>query len=189
MTGDPLLFHDRGANEALLSQAKGRCRCREDRAATMTASGKCYACDGRERGMPETEGHHLFGPQVPIVVDLPLNEHRVLDALRLARYPLLVEPGSNTLMNIAGLLMQFAELAEMQVAAAERRRAPQWTGALADILADKGREAAETLLLLDGWLGPERQSDPEAPQWAPYLGARDQKTSEKPRARRRGRRR
>lgn len=167
---DPLASHGRDANEARLTRGpKGRCACGEDRDAAMTAAGRCYACDLAARGKPAVEGHHVYGQDVPIVVAMPANEHRVLDALRLARYPLLREPTDDTLANIAGLLMQFVELAEIGADAAARGQSSQWRGRLDDRLADMGREAVETLLALDAWLDrqlPATWRD-SAPQWRP----------------------
>jgi hypothetical protein len=143
----------RDAAAALLSPGpKGRCACGEDRDAAMTRFGRCYACDCRQRSAPPIERHHLFGRRSPthagIVIDLPVNEHRCLDALRMARPPTLREPSGNLLIDAAGFLMLVAELAEMQIAAVERRRAPQWTGPLAEIITCMCREVAEKLLSL-----------------------------------------
>jgi hypothetical protein len=164
---DPLLFHTRERNERLLSGMKGRCACGEDRAATMTKSGKCYACRLREQRKPTIEGHHLFGRSVPIVVMIPANEHRVFDALRESRYPLLKNPSSNTLINVAGLLMLFVEIAEVLYAIAARGQLPQWVAGLCDILIDRGREAVETLLVLSVNLQDRLGDDWESHPWAP----------------------
>jgi len=142
----------RDAAAALLSPGpKGCCVCGEDRDAAMTRSGRCYRCDCRERGAPETEKHHLFGrrsalPFAGIVVDLPVNDHRCLDAIRMARPRILQEPSGNLFIDAAAFLMLVAELAEMQIAAVERRQAAQWTLPIAEIIARLGREMAETLL-------------------------------------------
>jgi hypothetical protein len=170
MTVDPLFQHGRDANEARLGRGpKGSCACGEDRAAAMTANGRCYACDLAARGKPVVEGHHVYGQGVRIVIDVPANDHKVLDALRTNRYPLLREPSGDTLANIAGLLMQFTELAEIGAAAAGRGQAPQWRNQLDDLLARHGREAAETLLELMAWLDGQlpRGWRDNAPQWGP----------------------
>lgn len=151
MSRDPMLEHGAARNEALLAPGrKGRCICGEDRDAAMIWAGLCYRCHRREIGSPEFEEHHWLGRRrhPDDVVDLPVNEHRVIDALRQARHRLLIEPTGDPLVNAAGLMMQFVELAEMKVAAAERRLVPQWQGGFAEILAQKGREAAEMLLSL-----------------------------------------
>lgn len=173
MIDDPLawLDYENAVAAALSPGPKGRCTCGEDRDAAMTRAGRCYACDCRVRGAPVTEKHHLFGRRRPIIVELPAGEHRVIDAMRLARPRRLREPGGDTLANIAMVLMQLAELAKMQAAAAERRRAPQWTGPLAEILADLGWAAAEALIGLGrhlaARLGRNWQEDPEFPRWTP----------------------
>jgi hypothetical protein len=155
---DPTLYHNRGVNEALLSDAKGRCRCGENRAAAMTNKGHCYACRCRELGQAVVENHHLFGKTVPIIVPMPANEHRVFDALRLARIPILREPSNDPIVNAPALLMQFVEIMEMQCMSRDarigvgRREKQTWADQIADILADKGREAAEALLAVAGYL-------------------------------------
>jgi hypothetical protein len=170
MIVDPLFQHGCDANEARLGRGpKGSCACDEDRDAAMTANGRCYGCDLAARGMPVVEGHHVYGPDVPIIVDVPANEHRVLDALRANRHPLLRKPSGDMLANVAGLLMQFTELAEIGAAAADRGQAPRWRGQLDDLLARHGREAAETLLALTTWLDRQLPGGwrDEAPQWGP----------------------
>jgi hypothetical protein len=145
-----MIEHGAARNEALLRLGpKGRCACGEDRDAAMTWSGKCYRCQCREIGMPEVEEHHWLGRRHPHdVVDLPVNEHRVIDALRQARHPLLIEPRGDPLIDTAALMMQYVELAEMTIAAVERRLVPQWQGRFAEILSPLLREAAEMLLSL-----------------------------------------
>jgi hypothetical protein len=164
---DPLLFHTRERNERILSGMKGRCACGEDRAAAITKNGRCYACDLRERGKTIMEAHHLFGRGVPIVVMMPANEHRVFDALREARYPLLKKPSFNTLVNIAGLLMLFVEISEMLYAIVAGKQLPQWVADLCDILIDRGREALEALLVLSVHLQDRLGNDWESHPWTP----------------------
>jgi hypothetical protein len=150
MSRDPMLEHGAARNEALLAPGpKGRCTCGEDRDAAMIWAGKCYRCHRRQIGLPEFEEHHWRGRRHPDdTVDLPVNEHRVIDALRQARHPLLIQPTGDPLVDVDGLMMQLVELAEMTTAAAERRQVPQWKGRFAEILAQEGREAAERLLSL-----------------------------------------
>lgn len=171
-SADPFLVHDPEvvADQALSPGPKGRCACGEDRNAAMTRHGRCYACDCRARGMPTLELHHLFGRDFPATVRLPVNEHRVIDAMRLGRSPLLCEPGNGPLVSIAGFLMQVAELGEMAACAAERDKAPGWAGALAAVIADWARHGAEWLLALDGSLtlrlGPEWWNTLGLPHWS-----------------------
>jgi hypothetical protein len=132
-----------------LSPLKGCCRCGEDRAAAMTKRGRCYACDRLSRGLPAVEQHHVFGPSRPETVLLPVNDHRCLDALRQARWPAqLREPTGDLSTDTAALLLLFVELAEMELAAVERDKAPQWRGELAKILATQGQAAVAALLKL-----------------------------------------
>ena len=113
------------------------------------------------------EAHHLFGRGVPIVVMMPANEHRVFDALREARYPLLKKPSFNTLVNIAGLLMLFVEISEMRYAIVAGKQLPQWVADLCDILIDRGREALEALLVLSVHLQDRLGNDWESHPWTP----------------------
>jgi len=159
------------AVETALSSAKGRCRlCGEGRAAAMLNRGQlCYRCDRRRRGLPEIEAHHLFGPNTPLTVALPVNEHRVFDAIRLSRPRFLQEPGSELLVNAAQLALLSGEIAVMIADHVRREAGPQWVVALADILAGKAREVAEALLLFGGHLvecaGAQWQQG--APKWRP----------------------
>jgi hypothetical protein len=94
--------------------------------------------------------------------------------LRAARHPALREPSNDTLLNVAGLVMQFLELAEMHCVGTPKR---YWSHKLADILADKGRGAAEALTNLhaelrcrlgDDWQGSPTGEDWEGwPPWSP----------------------
>jgi len=128
-----------------------------------------YRCDRRRRGLPEIEAHHLFGPNTPLTVALPVNEHRVFDAIRLSRPRFLQEPGSELLVNAAQLALLSGEIAVMIADHVRREAGPQWVVALADILAGKAREVAEALLLFGGHLvecaGAQWQQG--APKWRP----------------------
>ena len=97
------------AVDTALSPAKGRCcQCGEERAGAMLNRGQiCYRCDRLRRGLPEIEAHHLFGKNIQLTVDLPVNEHRVLDAMRLSRPVFLRQPGSDLLINVAQIALLF----------------------------------------------------------------------------------
>jgi hypothetical protein len=161
---DPLLDHDRQRNEILLSRYRANCQCGENRAAPMTRSGLCYACDLRKRGKSTIEDHHPFGHSVPTIFPLPANEHRVFDALRNARYRRLKEPSEATLANVAALMMQFVEIAEMQY---NSENLQPWEMGVADKMIDWGREAVETLLELAGHLQAELGKNWEPRSWSP----------------------
>lgn len=159
------------AVETALSPAKGHCRsCSEDRAAAMQNRNRiCYACDCRRGGRAVTEEHHLFGPDIPVTVHLPVNEHRVLDEMRLSRPDFLREPGSDLLVNFAQLLLLFGEVAAVAADQSRRKILPEWIEPLADLLGDLGQEAAEALLLFGGHVAecPAAEWHKRAPKWTP----------------------
>jgi hypothetical protein len=140
------------AVEVALSPAKGRCRvCGECRAAAMLNRDQiCYRCDHRRRGLPEIEEHHLFGGHKGISVQLPVNEHRVLDAMRLSRPPYLTQPGADLLVNVVQALLLSSEVAVLIVHQAQRECWAKWITTLTELLAAKAREGAEAALLFSG---------------------------------------
>ena len=173
---DPAFIADRQENRSLLDGHKGRCRCGEQRAAAMCnrrlgEPPQCCRCRLRELGKSLVEDHHVFGRDVAITVVLPVNVHRVIDALRLARWPEMRKPGCRSLDNIAGLLMQFVEIAE--IVAAEPSD-DDWVVTFADILADVGRSAVERLLLIEAGLvethGDDWQAAIGEKTWRPTRG-------------------
>lgn len=159
------------AVDAAFSPAKGACcLCGEDRAVAMLNRGQlCYACDCRRRGRPETEAHHLFGRPTPITIDLPVNDHRVLDAMRLGRPRWLREPGNDLLVNIAQLVLLAGEVALVIADVARREAWPEWIAVLTEMLAAKAPDAAEALLLFGGQIVecPAAHSHKASSIWRP----------------------
>jgi hypothetical protein len=141
----------------------------------MTRHGCCYECTRARRGHKRTEGHHPFGrdnpPVAHIVVEIPGNPHRVLDARRAGRPDILRRPGDNPLHQIAAIVVTLGEAADALADYARREQWPEWVPALADIFAQVAPSVADWLLILAGkldeQLGPTWAEDLDMPSWRP----------------------
>jgi hypothetical protein len=137
----------------------------------MTRRGVCYECTRAQDGRKRTEDHHPFGRYkedvAAITVEIPGNWHRVLDARRAERPPILQRPGDNPLHQIAALVATLGEAADAFADFARREQWPEWTAGLADRFAIAANSAATWLLVLAGRLddrfGPEWDLD--LPPW------------------------
>ena len=144
------------------------CRCGEGRPEAMTRRGCCYECMLARDGRKRTELHHPFGRDNPavaeVVVEIPGNWHRALDARRAHRPEILKRPGDNSLHQIAAVVATLGEGADALADFARRDEWPEWIATLADLFAATARTAADWLLILAGNLD-ERLG----PTWAEYL--------------------
>jgi hypothetical protein len=161
----PRVPRDRGA---------GACPCGESRPEAMTRHGCCYECLLVSLGRKRTELHHPFGRDnravAKIVVEIPGNWHRVLDARRVRRPEILKRPGNNPLHQIAAVVATLGEAADALADFARREQWPQWAATLADLFA-AARAASDWLLILagnlDGRLGADWTEDLDMPPWHP----------------------
>ena len=145
------------------------CKCGESRPAAVTQHGRCYECTLARAGKKRTELHHPFGRGDPnvrkIIVEIPGNWHRVLDAHRARREPILERPGDNSLHQIAAIVTTIGEAAEAFADYARREQWPEWVFALANCFGQVAHAAADWLLILAGKL-----DDNLGPAWAEELG-------------------
>ena len=141
----------------------------------MTRRGCCYECMLARDGRKRTEGHHPFGRDNPavaeIVVEIPGNWHRALDARRERRLKILKRPGDNPLHQIAAVVATLGEAADTLADYARRQEWPEWVAALADLFAKAAGAAADWLLILAGNLderfGATWAEDLDMPPWHP----------------------
>jgi hypothetical protein len=148
-------------------------RCSEDRPEAITQRGLCYECTLTQDGRKRSEDHHPFGRYnenvAAITVETPGNWHRVLDARRAERPPILQRPGDNPLHQIAALVATLGEAAATFADFALRERLPEWTAVLADRFATAADSAVTWLLVLagrfDDRLGPEWDRHLRLPPW------------------------
>jgi hypothetical protein len=153
--------------------ADEKCQCGEDRPGAMTRRGVCYECSREQDGRKGAEEHHLFGRHnedvEAITVEIPGNWHRVLDARRAERPPILKRPGDNPLHQVAALVATLGEAAAAFADFARRKKWPEWTAGLADRFAIAADSTATWLLVLagrlDDRLGPEWDRDLDLPLW------------------------
>jgi hypothetical protein len=139
----------------------------------MTRRGLCYECTREQDGFRRTENQHPFGHYneavAAITNEIPGNWHRVLDARRAERPPILRQPGDNPLHQIAALFATLGEAADAFADFARRKQWPEWTAALADRFAIAADSAVTWLLVLagrlDDRLGPEWDRDLDLPLW------------------------
>jgi hypothetical protein len=151
------------------------CRCGESRPEAMTRRRRCYECGLARDCRKLTEGHHPFGRDNPavakIVVEIPGNWHRVLDARRARRPEILKRPGDNPLHQIAAVVATLGEGADALADHARRDEWPEWVATLADLFAKVALAAADWLLILAGKLderlGPTWADDLDMPPWHP----------------------
>jgi hypothetical protein len=137
--------------------------------------GRCYECGLARDGRKRTERHHPFGRVNPvvaeIVVEIPGNWHRALDARRARRPEILKRPGDNPLQQIAAVIVTLGEAAGAFADFARRQEWPQWTATLADLFAKAALAATDWLLILAGKLderlGPAWAEDMDMPSWRP----------------------
>jgi hypothetical protein len=147
------------------------CRCGESRPEAMTRHGQCYECGLVRDSRKRTEGHHPFGRDNPavaeLVVEIPGNWHRVLDAWRAHRPEILKRPGDDPLHQIAAVVATVGEAAGAVADFARREQWPQWVATLADLFAKAAGAAADWLLVLAGnldeRLGPTWAEDLDMP--------------------------
>jgi hypothetical protein len=152
---------------------KKACKCGESRPDAMTQSGRCYECTRRRGGCKHTEGHHPFGRYNQdvdqIVVEIPGNWHRVLDASRARRPDILKRPGDNPVHQLAAGVGTLGEAADAFADFARREQWPDWVASLADLFARAAQSAADWLLILAGKLderlGLEWAEDLDMPTW------------------------
>jgi hypothetical protein len=141
----------------------------------MTRQGWCYECGLAREARKRTEGHHPFGRNDPafaeIVVEIPGNWHRVLDARRARRPELLKRPGDNPLHQIAAIVTTLGEATDALADFARLEEWPGWVAVLADLFAKAAGAAADWLLILagklDDRLGAEWAEDLDMPTWHP----------------------
>jgi hypothetical protein len=149
------------------SSSKSCCRCGESWPDAMTRCGLCYECVLIREGRKRAELHHPFGRESPIVariiVEIPGNWHRALDARRQLRPDILKRPGNNGLQQIAAIVTTFGEAADTLAAFARHRQWPEWIAELADLFVRVADSVVERLLILAGEL--ERYA--ETPEWFP----------------------
>jgi hypothetical protein len=116
----------------------------------------------KQSGRRCTELHHPLGRDNPIVaeivVEIPGNWHRALDARRARRCDILKRPGDNPLHQIAAAVVTFGEVADVVVDFASHQEWPSWVAELAEVIAKSADAAADWLLILAGsldeWCGP-----------------------------------
>jgi hypothetical protein len=139
----------------------------------MTGRGVCYECACIQDRRKRTEGHHPFGRYnesvAAITVEIPGNWHRVLDARRAERPPVLQQPGDHPLHQIAAVVAQLGDAADAFADFARRQQWPEWAAMLADRFAIAADSAATWLLVLagrlDDRLGPAWHRDLDLPPW------------------------
>lgn len=139
----------------------------------MTRHGRCYECGLARNGRKRTEQHHPFGRDNPavaeIVVEIPGNWHRALDARRARRPEILKRPGENPLHQIAAVVATLGEAADAFAEFARRGEWPEWVATLSDLFTAAARAATDWLLILAGKLderlGPEWAENLEMPSW------------------------
>jgi hypothetical protein len=139
------------------------CRCGESRPEAMTQHRRCYECGLARDCRKLTEGHHPFGRDnravAKIVVEIPGNWHRALDARRARRAEILKRAGDNPLHQIAAVVATLGEAADALADFARRERWPQWAATLADLFAAAARAASDWLLILAGNLDERLGAD------------------------------
>jgi hypothetical protein len=138
----------------------------------MTRRGVCYECTKEQDGSKRTENHHPFGRYnedvAAITVEIPGNCHRMLNARRDERPPILQQPGDNPLHQIAAAIARFGEAADAFADFARCQGWPKWTAKLAEIFANAADSATEWLLILAGKLDEWQPGwIEELPKWRP----------------------
>ena len=157
----------RGIGDATRCAACGRRLLGLD-AHSATHHGLCYKCaTGRE-----TEPHHIWGvANSTATIEIPSNEHRILDGLKAERCGELKKPRADPLHQLAAAIATIGEGINYFADYARQNGWPEWVANIAAVFARAAKSGAHYLLCLAAALnrrfGQDWAAALDMPSWRP----------------------